>query len=150
MMTDYGAAGNAAAAWTLELTRAGNDISQAASKLQRVFRDASEKALENGNDPVPDPVKLLRRMAALESRIDQLKRDAVNVAHGRKDLALSITDVQLKNAHLLQKISNGTKDADTGGKEEAILEDNWISLASVIEEQHELLSESVQKHCDSS
>lgn len=48
------------------------------------------------------------------------------------------------------KISNATKDADTGGKEEAILEDNWISLASVIEEQHELLSESVQKHYDSS
>lgn len=56
------------------------------------------------NDPIPDPVKLLRRMAALESRIDQLKRDAVNVAHGRKDLALSITDIQLKNAHLLQKV----------------------------------------------
>jgi hypothetical protein len=48
------------------------------------------------------------------------------------------------------KISNATNDADTGGKEEAILEDNWISLASVIEEQHELLSESVQKHYDSS
>jgi hypothetical protein len=45
MMMDDGAAGNAAAAWTLELTRAGNDISQAASKLQRVFQDASEKAL---------------------------------------------------------------------------------------------------------
>jgi hypothetical protein len=56
------------------------------------------------HDPIPDPVKLLRRMAALESRIDQLKRDAVNVAHGRKDLALSITDIQLKNAHLLQKV----------------------------------------------
>jgi predicted nucleic acid-binding Zn-ribbon protein len=103
MMMDDGAAGNAAAAWTLELTRAGNDISQAASKLQRAFQDASEKAL-TGNDPIPDPVKLLRRMAALESRIDQLKRDAVNVAHGRKDLALSITDIQLKNAHLLQKV----------------------------------------------
>lgn len=48
------------------------------------------------------------------------------------------------------KISNATTDADTGGKEEAILEDNWISLASVIEEQHELLSESVQKHYNSS
>ena len=45
---DAAAASNAASAWTLELTRAGNDISQAASKLQRVFQDASEKAIENG------------------------------------------------------------------------------------------------------
>jgi hypothetical protein len=112
-------------------------------------------------------------MAALESRIDQLRRDAVDVAEGRKEFALS-TDLQLKNAHILQKvsvnmlnilviirrpdflhytlssddkISDSTQHSRTT-KLEAIspLEDNWISLASAIEEQHELFSESAQQN----
>lgn len=56
------------------------------------------------DDPIPDPVKLLRRMAALESRIDQLCRDCVDVADCRQDIVLAVTDLQLKNAHILRKV----------------------------------------------
>jgi len=39
---------SAAEAWTLELTRAGNDISHATRRLQGIFHDASDKAVEKG------------------------------------------------------------------------------------------------------
>jgi hypothetical protein len=48
-MMDGAAASNAAAAWTLELKRAGNDISQAARTLQAVFEASSEKAVQKGS-----------------------------------------------------------------------------------------------------
>lgn len=57
------------------------------------------------NDPIPDPVKLLRRLGALESRIEQLKIDCVGVADGKRKMALAVTDLQLKNAHILRKVS---------------------------------------------
>jgi len=55
--------------------------------------------------PIPDPVKLLRRLVALELRIDQLRRDCADVANGRKEIALAVTDTELKNAHILRKVS---------------------------------------------
>ena len=39
---------NGATAWTLELTRAGNDISQFARRLQTEFNIASEKSVQKG------------------------------------------------------------------------------------------------------
>lgn len=57
------------------------------------------------NDPIPDPIKLLRRLGALESRIEQLKIDCVGVAEGKRTMALAVTDLQLKNAHILRKVS---------------------------------------------
>lgn len=46
MMDDANSA--AATAWTLELGQAEKNISQAARKLQALFHEASEKAVENG------------------------------------------------------------------------------------------------------
>ena len=50
-------------------------------------------------------MKLLRRLAALESRIDQLRRDCVEVSDGKQDIALTLMDIELKNAHILRKVS---------------------------------------------
>lgn len=56
------------------------------------------------DEPIPDPVKLLRRLAALESRIDQLRKDCVEVAESKQEMALAVSDIQLKNAHMLRKV----------------------------------------------
>lgn len=136
--------------------------------LRNLTRTALLPILRNRESPIPDPVKLLRRLAALESRIDQLGRDCIDVANGRTEIALAVTDIELKNAHILRKVSqvyftdcfemmllHGCHGAltdkpffqisdatDMNDEDEATtpLQDNWISLASAIEEQHELFS----------
>ena len=57
--------------------------------------------------PIPDPVKLLQRLDALESRMEQLRRDCIEVPDGRNEMiALAITNAHADNAHLLQQVSS--------------------------------------------
>jgi hypothetical protein len=56
-------------------------------------------------EPIPDPIKLLRRLAALESRIGQLRRDCVEIADGRKEIALAVINVQVDNVRILRQVN---------------------------------------------
>jgi hypothetical protein len=55
---------------------------------------------------IPDPIKLLRRLASLELRIDQLRRDCIDVADGRREIALAVTGVQVDNVRILRQVSD--------------------------------------------
>jgi hypothetical protein len=55
---------------------------------------------------IPDPIKLLRRLAALEMRIDQLRRDCIDVADGRREIAFAVTGVQVDNVRILRHVSD--------------------------------------------
>jgi hypothetical protein len=57
-------------------------------------------------ESIPDPIKLLRRLAALESRIGQLRRDCVEVADERQEIALAVTNVQVDNVHMLRQVND--------------------------------------------
>lgn len=57
-------------------------------------------------EPIPDPIKLLRRLAALELRIDQLRRDCIDVADGRQEIALAVMGVQVDNVRILRHVSD--------------------------------------------
>ena len=58
------------------------------------------------DEPIPDPIKLLQRLAALELRIDQLRRDCLDVAGGRKEIAFAVTGVQVDNVRILRQVSD--------------------------------------------
>lgn len=120
------------------------------------------------DEPIPDPIKLLRRMAALELRIDQLRRDCIDVADGRNEIALAVTGVQVDNVCILRQVSDliVLKEPETCERDVYLTIffiihyaklsetmqpsplassveiskslDNWTSLASAVEEQHEL------------
>jgi hypothetical protein len=58
--------------------------------------------------PFPDPVRLLERISALESSMDQLEVDCREVCGKRQTLATEVADALLRNARLIQELSART------------------------------------------
>lgn len=56
------------------------------------------------DEPIPDPIKLLRRLAALESSMEKLKVECADFVEQRTELVLSVTSLQIENVSRLQQV----------------------------------------------
>ncbi len=61
-------------------------------------------ALRRG-EPVPDPITLLRRLAAIESAMEKLQVECAYVVENREELVLSVTALQIENVARLKHVS---------------------------------------------
>ncbi|CAB9519263.1 expressed unknown protein [Seminavis robusta] len=149
-----------AKALTEELSRAAQIIQNASHRLQKEFAQAPEIQTSEGERPVPDPVKLIRRICALERAIVDLTADCEEIAQTRSKVAPAVIRAQQENASLVwelcqsfpeilsQSAANDTtssEDATEEGNASEILEEKstitaeeeseWVTLAHTLEEQ---------------
>ena len=119
----------ASASWTDELSRTRSEFAAIKRRLTKIVASLGEApsthtADDNNNrQPIPDPVRLLERISALESAMDQLEIDCQNVCGKRQALARETADALLRNARLIQELSartgcdigDGSVDGEQGG-----------------------------------
>jgi hypothetical protein len=55
---------------------------------------------------IPNPVKIVRRLTALEFAIVQLQKDCATIAKKRNDIVLSVVSKQNQNVKTVEKVSS--------------------------------------------
>ena len=102
----------ASASWADELSRTRAEFSAIKRRLTKIVSalEAEQQHTDGGGNrqPIPDPVRLLERISALESSMDQLEADCQNVCGKRQVLARETADALLRNARLIQELSART------------------------------------------
>eukprot|EP00980_Cylindrotheca_fusiformis_P004596 scaffold982_cov139-Cylindrotheca_fusiformis.AAC.9 len=89
-----------ARAWTAQLSKAESEILQASQRLEKVFKEAN---MQSGDQSIPNPVKLVRRLTALEIALSNLKNDCEMISKKRTEMAKSVMEKQLDNASLIEE-----------------------------------------------
>mmetsp|Transcript_23521 Transcript_23521/g.26384 ORF Transcript_23521/g.26384 Transcript_23521/m.26384 type:complete len:153 (-) Transcript_23521:325-783(-) len=121
--------------WTSQLTKAEYDISLSSQRLENVFRDVNRDSLQVGNGPhVPSPIKMIRRLTALEIAIGKLGQDCEMISEKRRNIVQSVIADQ--NQNIAKTIQILRMKRDTLGDE------NWRDLSEELQIQLDLLNPS--------
>ena len=99
------------ASWADELSKTRAEFAVIKRRLTNIVSalGAEQQNADGGNrQPIPDPVRLLERISALESSMDQLEIDCQSVCGKRQVLARETADALLRNARLIQELSART------------------------------------------
>mmetsp|Transcript_25137 Transcript_25137/g.42830 ORF Transcript_25137/g.42830 Transcript_25137/m.42830 type:complete len:93 (-) Transcript_25137:328-606(-) len=86
---------------SLDLAKVALNLTRATHALQREFKDLAGKKEFIG---VPDPVKLVRRIATLEKTMERLRKDCEQISERRSTLVPQLIDLQLHNTLQLKKV----------------------------------------------
>ncbi|KAG7356028.1 spindle and kinetochore-associated protein 2 [Nitzschia inconspicua] len=125
------------------LSNAESDISFAARRLENAFKEKNDESIQRGDGPVPNPVKIIRRLTALELAMGQLRKDCETISKKRTNIVKSVLSKQHNNVEnieqLLHDTSMGTSDRHAG-RQNTIDERNWGELTSEIKMQSLLLN----------
>ena len=105
----------ASASWVGELSRTRTEFAALKRRLSEVVRRHNNNTSATTTQPIPDPVRLLERMSALEASLDQLEVDCREVCAKRQTLAKETADALLRNARLIQELSARTGGCDDIG-----------------------------------
>lgn len=112
------------------------------------------------DEAIPDPIKLIRRISALEAALQKMEADCSLVAEMKEMIILDVTSLQAKNAKRLEKVRTQMASfisesnishmeplqlSTTLGKKENGENDvvpnvhrQWKSMTTAVEEQHDL------------
>lgn len=88
-----------------KLDKANLDLSFASSQIQAAFEKAASKTLSTGVEENIEPVKLLHRIALLESSINQLHQECGELTQLRPLLAEQTTSKLLRNFEAIKELS---------------------------------------------
>jgi hypothetical protein len=86
--------------WTSQLSKAERDISLSSQRLENAFKenrshdDSFQQSDGNGPHVLPNPIKMIRRLTALEIAIGQLGQDCEMISEKRKNIVQSVIDDQ--------------------------------------------------------
>lgn len=86
--------------WTSQLFKAEQNILLSSRKLERAFREINDESSGDTtrNDlSVPNPMKLIHRLTALEISIGQLRQDCESMSRHRNQVVQSVVSDQNKN-----------------------------------------------------
>mmetsp|Transcript_24155 Transcript_24155/g.34001 ORF Transcript_24155/g.34001 Transcript_24155/m.34001 type:complete len:143 (+) Transcript_24155:230-658(+) len=114
-------------AWTSDMRKAGDNLSFAASELESMFEELSIQAISlskeeqlsrgslleeeedtpsaSSSSSIPNPIILLRRLAALEYSIQRIHNDGFHVSQKRDEILEELIERQNQNRAILNQIS---------------------------------------------
>ena len=81
------------------LSKAESDISFAARRLEQAFKSKNDSA------NIPNPVKMVRRLTALELAMVQLRKDCETIAQKRSDIVSRVIAKQNENVETVESVS---------------------------------------------
>jgi len=124
--------------WTSLMSRAEQNISSSCQRLEHAFEDINH---DSKQIDTPCPIKIIRRLTALEIALGQLKQDCVTISAKRKSIVQSVISDQNENMGHAKKILPMT---DAGSSLEYQIEDardtNWNELSLEMKMQLDHLS----------
>ena len=86
------------------LSKAESDISFAARRLEQAFKSSSDGSNSSQNT-IPNPVKMVRRLTALEVAMVQLRKDCETIAKKRGDVVARVVAQQNENVETVESVS---------------------------------------------
>jgi len=130
--------------WTSQLTKAEYDISISSQRLENAFRDINCDSLQVGNRPhVPSPIKMIRRLTALEIAIGQLGQDCEMISEKRRNIVQSVIADQIQNiAKTLKMLRMKSSGSASGYQRDTLGDKNWRDLSEELQIQLDLLNSS--------
>ena len=90
------------ASWTSLMSNTEQDISSSCQRLDQTFKNINRDYEESGH--VPNPISIVRRLAALETAIGQLKQDCETVDEKRRDIVQSVMADQIENIRQTKEV----------------------------------------------
>jgi hypothetical protein len=63
-------------------------------------------------EEIPDPIKLLRRIAALESAVVALRKESTEVRQKRNQISVEVTDLLCQNAQTIDQVRPSVLQSD--------------------------------------
>jgi hypothetical protein len=84
---------------------------------------------------IPDPIKLIRRLSALEISVRHLKRDCEIIARRRGEVVQSVLETQQQNVAKVQEIFGMVTVQEASIDREKQEKEEWEELASQLAEQ---------------
>ena len=91
--------------WTSQLSKAEQNISLSSQRLEHAFKDTNHYSLQLGSGPHnPSPIKMIRRLTALEIAIGQLRQDCETISGKRKNIVQSVISDQNQNLANTKKV----------------------------------------------
>lgn len=125
--------------WTSQLTKAESNISQATQSLEKAFKAASKISVQSGGEEIPDPIKLVRRLTALENALGRLQVDCEAIATKRMGIVNSIIKAQNSNVVQIQEMLDLTESKDPYSCQEDA-DVTWDELKLSLKQQLELIT----------
>mmetsp|Transcript_14429 Transcript_14429/g.17540 ORF Transcript_14429/g.17540 Transcript_14429/m.17540 type:complete len:296 (+) Transcript_14429:123-1010(+) len=128
--------------WALEFEKANSDLAYASHQIQATFHHhhASASAQCDDDDPIPDPVDLLGRIAALESTISSLQVECEELVTTRPLLSQQVTSLMLQNYEAIQMLSVLAK-----GKHHAKMHPATENLSNQTKQQEQYWTDQCKK-----
>jgi hypothetical protein len=87
--------------WSVELEQIHQDLTDASTEIQSSFAGSSNS--------IADPIKILQRIAALESTIKELNSECQEYVRRRPILAEEVTSLLLKNFKDIEEVSESNE-----------------------------------------
>ena len=88
-----------------KLSKAQQNISISSQRLEHAFKDINRDSLQLGSGPhIPGPIKMVRRLTALEIAIGQLRQDCETISGKRKNIVHSVIADQNQNITNTKKV----------------------------------------------
>mmetsp|Transcript_27563 Transcript_27563/g.60669 ORF Transcript_27563/g.60669 Transcript_27563/m.60669 type:complete len:157 (-) Transcript_27563:730-1200(-) len=127
--------------WTSQLFKAEQNISVSSQKLEHAFKDIDFESLQvDSISHVPSPIKMIRRLTALEIAIGKLRQDCETISRKRNQLVQSVIADQNNNVTYTKKMEDMESSLDYP-KEDT----NWNELSQEMKVQLDLFDPTITK-----
>jgi hypothetical protein len=87
--------------WTSMMSSAEQNISSSCQRLETAFENINRNSREHNT---PSPIKIIRRLTALEIALGQLKQDCETMSAKRNSLVQSVIADQGENIRLTKEV----------------------------------------------
>jgi hypothetical protein len=87
--------------WTSLMSRSEQNISSSCQRLEHTFEDINH---DSRQIDTPCPIKIIRRLTALEIALGQLKQDCETISAKRKSIVQSVISDQNENMGRTKKV----------------------------------------------
>eukprot|EP00934_Nitzschia_sp_Nitz4_P005631 Nitzschia sp. Nitz4//scaffold8_size234185//87610//93238//NITZ4_001254-RA/size234185-processed-gene-0.154-mRNA-1//-1//CDS//3329559797//5621//frame0 len=130
---------SAARQLTQELGNAESNIHQALRSLEKSCNAINERAKTEGNTEVPDPIKLVRRLSALEVSLRSLSNECNVLSQQRSNVVLQVLAAQLATAEKVDMLLEQTENADPYASKDELVDESWNAMTRSLRKQHGLM-----------
>eukprot|EP00339_Tiarina_fusa_P028374 CAMPEP_0117006912 /NCGR_PEP_ID=MMETSP0472-20121206/6975_1 /TAXON_ID=693140 ORGANISM="Tiarina fusus, Strain LIS" /NCGR_SAMPLE_ID=MMETSP0472 /ASSEMBLY_ACC=CAM_ASM_000603 /LENGTH=130 /DNA_ID=CAMNT_0004708521 /DNA_START=37 /DNA_END=426 /DNA_ORIENTATION=+ len=99
--------------------------------LEKAFKDASNQSVEASGVDIPDPIKLVRRLTALEMSLGHLKHDCAGITSHRNSIVGLVLGKQNRNLSQVEKMAEALERTTQCSvrEDEKTADDSWDEIA---------------------
>mmetsp|Transcript_17354 Transcript_17354/g.49305 ORF Transcript_17354/g.49305 Transcript_17354/m.49305 type:complete len:144 (+) Transcript_17354:76-507(+) len=118
-----------------QLSKCESDINKAVQELEKNIKGINEKRRQSGREDIPDPIKLIKRITALEIALSTLKQQCTTISNQRSEIVLKVLSSQCDTVSQVNKMLDMTHDNDPYSSRDDIFDESWETMTRTLQEQ---------------